>query len=269
MSDLNKIKETVRKLMAVAGDGVASEAEIDTAMRLAAKLMDAHHLDQSDIGTEADKDDLTMGRTFTTTYGTKFLAWEATLYNAIIDLFGCLQGYLDGDVAPVRVNGMVQMERGQIRQGRKLYFYGPAVESAEAAELYKEWCWAIATMGIARYNACVRGDGAMYCLGFAKALRDKARQINGERKLTAARPLPQLQGSTCTALTLTGRYELLKVEGKKWLAAECGVKLPGGDGRSRSVSYSGDRNAMSEGYSHGQKTAFGRTPASKRLGAGR
>lgn len=150
MSDIETIKNRVRKLMAVAGDGVATDAEIDTAMRLAAKLLDAHHLDMADVGTVQDDQDLTMGRVAATTTASWLSTWESTLAWAIAELFGCVKHYLSAqETCPIRVNGVAQVDRkGQVKLGRRIYFYGPALEAKEAAELFEEWARSIASMGV-------------------------------------------------------------------------------------------------------------------------
>ncbi len=267
MSDINTIKDRVRKLMAVAGDGVASEHEIDTAMRLAAKLCDAHHLNLDEVKTpEQEADDLKMGRFAGLTSGSKLSTWESCLAWAVVYLLGCVKHYASHQTAPIRTNGIAQSDgKGGVKQGRKMFFYGPETEAREAAELFQEWSQSIATMGVIRWGGCFRGDGAMYCMGFATALMKKTQQINHERELVAARPLAQLQGGSTTAITLSGRYEILKKQATEYLEKECGVKLSsrGGGGGGYSAGSSG---AYSEGVSHGQSAGFGRRTSHKMLG---
>ena len=186
MSDIETIKARIRKLMAVAGDGVATDGEIDNAMRLAAKLLDQHHLASDDIDEQADADDLTMGRSFATSQAKRFSTWESSLSQAVTNLFGCVKCYISHDVAPVRVNGIAQQTSGgNVKLGWKIAFYGPASEAADAASLFEEWARSIATMGVARWGGCFRGDGAMYCMGFATAA---LREIRSHCRGAAARP---------------------------------------------------------------------------------
>lgn len=269
MGNIDGIKDTVRKLMSLATDNKAGEAEIETALRMAAKLMDRHHLTNDDIGSreEADADaaDLTMGRVAATTQTTRFSTWESTLGGAILDLIGCINWYISHETAPVRVNGVAVIEGDEVKRGKRIYFYGPAKESAEAAELFEEWSRVIATMGVARWGGCFRGDGAMYCNGFADAVARIARKINRERQLTAARPLPQLAGETSTAITLSGRFDLLKKEAEVYLEKDHGIKL---HTRSASSGYSaGSQDAYNEGKSHGEKSGFARKSGRKMLGS--
>lgn len=267
MSDIETIKARIRKLMAVAGDGIATDGEIDNAMRLAGKLLDAHHLVDADIDTQADADDLTMGESFATSQRTQFSTWESALGNAVIKLFGCVSWYISHDTAPIRVNGVALMDGNETRKGRRICFYGPVVESREAAELFEEWARSIATMGVARWGGCFRGDGAMYCYGFASELYRKAKAIDAERALVQAKPIPSLStpaSADCTAITLSGRYELLKTAGKAWLEKERGIKKL--SKASRGGGYSaGSSGALSEGRKHGAAANFSRSKRRRQL----
>eukprot|EP00697_Spironema_sp_BW2_P005076 gnl/Spiro4/16852_TR9073_c0_g1_i1.p2 gnl/Spiro4/16852_TR9073_c0_g1~~gnl/Spiro4/16852_TR9073_c0_g1_i1.p2 ORF type:complete len:264 (-),score=24.00 gnl/Spiro4/16852_TR9073_c0_g1_i1:2671-3462(-) len=257
--DQQTIKDRVRKLMAVAGDGVATDGEIENAMRLATKLIDEHHLQPEDYSQPQQPDDLTMGRSFGTSQSERMSTWERTLASAIAKMFGCIKCYVDHQTQPIRVNGVAQTDATGVRMGRKICFYGPLVESAEAADLFSEWSRSIASMGVIRWGGCFRGDGAMYCQGFAQAILDKARKIDTARQLVQAKPIPQFSGDGSTAITLAGRYGLLRDAAEKYLRDECKVKLS----TTRSSGYrSGDRGAYSEGHAHGSQADFGR--ASKR-----
>lgn len=272
MNDIEKIKERVRKLMAVAGDGAASDGEIENAMRHAAKLIDSHHLSEDDCKPTDAKPDapIEFGRV-QGTCRTKILStWENLLADAICKLFGCVQRYREtGKTAPVRVNGIAETDGDGVRMGQVLYFYGPLIESTEARDLFAEWSRAIATMGVARWGGAFRGDGGMYCMGFANALNGRATDIDKSRSTIPAKPVPLLGCSTLgslsplTAITLTGRYEMLKDQGKKFLKESHGVELSNG---ARRAGYrSGDRGAFAEGKLHGSKAEFGRAAKRKLL----
>lgn len=271
MSNIDTIKERVRKLMAVANDGNAPDAEIDSAMRLAAKLLDQHHIDADEIGHEGKDADTEMGQAFATTQNRRFSTWELILSHAIKNLFGCVQCYISGEVRPLRVNGIAKLDDGgNVRKGRKICFYGPAIESREAAELYQDWSASIATMGVARWGGCFRGDGAAYCYGFATALSNKAHQINSERKAIEARPVLLLSAPTelaassqATAITLSDRYEILRDMGSDWLKKEQGVNLTRGSGRSGYGGTGGE--AYREGKQHGTSAHFSRGQKRKML----
>lgn len=259
MSDIETIKARIRKLMAIAGDGVAPEGEIDNAMRLAAKLLDAHHLSQDDMAETPGDVDPELGQAFATSQATRFSTWEGILSHAISTLFGCVQTYSSNDTAPIRVNGIIQMKGDQARRGCRICFYGPAAESREAAELFEEWSRAIAAMGVARWGGCFRGEGAMYCYGFARALFAKANQINKERATVKAKAI----GESTTAITLLNRYEILRTRGKDWLKKEKGIHLVSA-GRGSGYS-SGSSEAYEEGEAHGNAAEFGRSNRGRQI----
>lgn len=263
MTDIEAIKARVRKLMAYANDGAASDGEIENAMRHAAALLDKHHLSESDIPSEEDERDLTMGRAAATSQSSKFSTWEGVLSSAIKNLFGCVGCYIDHETAPIRVNGIAVMDGGKVRKGRRVYYYGPETEAKEAASLFEEWSRSIATMGVARWGGCFRGDGAMYCYGFATALYNKSLAINNDRKQIAAKPLPGTGGK---AIVLADRYTALQKQGKQWLADEMKIKLSkrgGGGGYG-----AGSNEAFGEGKSHGEAAQFGRNTSRRQLPGG-
>jgi len=268
MSDIETIKSRVAKLMAVAGDGVASANEIESAMRLAAKLLDAHHLKMDDCvaATGPADDEISMGDAEAVCGSSRMSTWESTLGHAVAALFGCVKWYQTHREAPIRVNGIAQMSGGNVRYGKCVVFYGPATEAREAAELFQEWSRSIATMGVARWGGCFRGDGGMYCYGFASAILAQVRIIADGRRLIEAKPLPVLPGEDrgdATAITLRDRYEILKGRAHEWLANDRGVKL---GTSSRSTGYrSGSSGAYAEGRRHGSQAGFGRRESRKAL----
>jgi hypothetical protein len=260
VADIEAIKSRIRKLMAYANDGAASEGEIENAMRHAAALLDKHHLSESDIPTEEDERELTMGRAAATSQSTKFSTWEAMLSSAITNLFGCVGHYISYETAPQRINGIAVMDGGAVKKGRRLYYYGPETEAREAAALFEEWARSIATMGVARWGGCFRGDGAMYCYGFAKALQQKSLEINDDRKLIAAKALPGTGGK---AIVLADRYTALQKQAKDWLADTLHITLSKG---SRGSGYgSGSHDAFKEGSEHGRAAQFSRPSVRKQL----
>jgi hypothetical protein len=284
MTDIETIKSRVRKLMAVAGDGVASANEIESAMRLAAKLLDAHHLTPDECATAGPgitpepHRDTKPGQSWSTSQATRFSNWENKLARAVAALFGGVNYYRTHDVEPIRENGVAKLDaRGELRRGVRVCFYGPRTDAIEAADLFTEWSRAIATMGVARWGGCFKGDGARYCDGFAAALDEQAEAISGERRKIAAPPAAvallagptgprrELAALAGTAVTLYDHYRDLRHAGKRYVEKANGVKL-----RVTSRSGYGEKNAdpaaRAEGYAHGKAAGFGRAaPAAKRL----
>lgn len=261
-----RIIDRVRKLMALANDGAASEGEIANAMAFAAKLMDEHHIAEQDINltTRSDNEPITFGTADGITTRDGLSTWESALGHAICKLFGSVNWYRTHERHTIRVNGIAQTTRGgNVKQGLRVVFYGPTDEAAEAAELFSEWARLIATMGVMKFGACYKGDGGAYCYGFATALSAAANRIATERKLVEAKPLRLLgvpgevaESAPGVALTVANRHEMIRTEAKTWLAKVKGINL----GTSRRASgYSGTGgSAYSQGCRDGSSAGFGR-----------
>lgn len=278
MADIDNIKDRIRKLMAMAhgtGDtGGATDAEIESALKHAARLIDAHHLEAAEFEPKRSEDEDKMGMAGGKTESPKFHAWETNLARAIDHLFGCTKHYVQNQAVPYLVDGVAQFYTGKYAGQRKMckvvVFYGPLIEAQEAAELYSEWCKLIAALGVMRWGGAYKSHGAKYCEGFAQALCNKAYKINTERALVAAKPLKMLPGETeveskvmvegvgddHTAITLKGRYEALQERATIWLEEEAGVTLNAG--HSRAGSKKGTNAAFREGLAHGEGAEFGR-----------
>lgn len=266
-TDMDSIKARIKKLMAYANDGAASDGEIENALAHAARLIDAHHLDSAEFAAAEKRDEHEMGRSWGKTESPKFHRWEITLSSAIEQLFGCVKVYLDGAKEPYRVNGIAQFYTGKYAGQRKMCskvcFYGPVIEAQEAAELYQEWCASVAAMGVIRWGGAYKSHGAAYCEGFTSALYEKAAALNHARQLTQAKPLAQLPGVTTTAITLADRYTALQERASDWLKDT--VKLKLGTGSGHSGTGHGGSDARREGRAHGNAAAFGRKAKHKAL----
>lgn len=264
MSDMEAIKNRVRKLMALANDGQASDGEIENAMRMAGDLIDKHHLDLEELTEEQRKrGEQDMGTGEGLTESSKFHQWETTLAWAICDLFGSVQFYMSGEKVPLRKNGIVQTYSGkyagQVKMRRKIVFYGPVEEASEAGELYTEWCQLIATMGVVRWGGAYRGDGEAYCQGFAGKLREIAREMNQKRLgVAAVAPIALLgEGVPSGEITLFKRNEIIRKRGSEWLEKDQGIKL--GKGQALGGSGSAGGTAYREGREHATQAGFGRS----------
>jgi hypothetical protein len=270
MSETENIKSRVRKLMALANDGQASDGEIENAMRAAAKLADRYHLDLDSLTTDQVEDaEQRMAQSNGLTRSSKFHQWETTLAWAIVELFGSIKHYLPNKKVPFRVNGVAQTHggryEGKMKMRRQVTFYGPVHEVEEAAELFTEWCELIQTMGVVRWGGAFRGEGEAYCQGFADKLKEIASAENQKRKLTPARAPLSLSGETSTSkeITLQERHLVLRQRAEHWLEHEQGVKLGKGPGRQGSSAAGGE--AYLEGVRHASGAGFGRTVQRKRL----
>lgn len=271
-TDLDAIKDRVRKLMAIATEGNgATDAEIETYMKHASKLIDAYHLEPADYSPEEDKREKKMGSAVGLTQSPKIHAWETTLSQAVEELFGCVKVYMSREPIPYRPNGIAQFYSGkyagQMKMCRQFVYYGPELEEKEAASLYQEWVASIATMGTMRWGGAYRGDGAMYCQGFAYKLYQRACAINNERSKVVAKALHSATDTSVaesgTAIMLSDRYKMLRERAEIWMEIDQGVTLTKTQGHTGSRK--GNHKAYEEGLSHGGSAEFSRKQQRKQL----
>lgn len=248
--DTERIKRRVRALLNLAAGDGAAEGEIDNAMRMAAALMDEHHLSTADVQAEAQKTAPesipTMGTADSQCVGVNLSTWEIALDSAICLLVGTVQSYQTRKETQTGTFGRPKI-------GKALRFYGPAEDAALAAELMGEWAHVIATMAVGKYGGCFRGDGAMYALGFARQLRARAQEAANARKLVitdSTRALVLVGGAGSLAQVLDRKRELAK----SWLRNEKGVKLSSGS--RRSGYRSGSHDAHAAGRADGARADF-------------
>ena len=276
MSD--RAKETVRKLLADANDSAASEAEIENAMKHAARLIDQHQIDRAELEAKTDgtaEKPQPFGKHAAQTTAAKFSTWENSLAYAVSYLFGTVQLYCDSAKTPQRMpSGIAATDaQGNVKRVSQYMYYGPSDDAAEAAALFQEWSVAIATMAVRRWGGAYRGDGAAYAEGFARALRNKAKELDDARRqiTVAAKAAPAAIGGTvapvygaltvATTTTLAARNQTTHKDARQWLQTAHGIKLStsSGSGGSRS----GSSEARAEGRAHGQAASFGRRSAGR------
>ena len=261
MIDMEQIKNRINKLMAVAGDGIATEGEVNNAMDLAMKLIDKHNLDMAEFEKKEQREEKIEYGKVQMNYSSKIMNhWEGQLALAICKLFGTVSCYRESTKSPFRHNGVVQLDnKGDIIMTPSLQFYGPINDTKEAADLFRNWTISIGTMALTRWGGIYKGAGASYCEGFVKAIYEKVSQLDTSRQLTMATKY-QLGDST-TAITLMERYKLIKTGARQWLNETQGVRL------SKShvtTSRNNNQDAYSEGFSHGKSTSFGRNAKNDR-----
>ena len=244
----SRIKDRIRKLLNLAGDDAATDAEVESAMRHARRLMLEHSLTEDEVrtvneGKTLSPDDIAAATEYAARCvfgeGSRFSFWEDELAGTLCMLMGSVSVYKD--------------PRGGTTT---LHFYGPAVETAEAAAMFDEWRETIAALARLKYGGALRGPGRSYAIGFVRALWDKVQTIltNETTKL----------GTGCTALMLTNQLavaEARKRHAKTWLAKAEGVKTQ--RGRSKRSTY--DPAAYNAGAADGVRAKFGRN-TQKRLG---
>lgn len=255
MESTDRIKRRIRSLLNLAAGDAATEGEIDNAMRMAAQLMDEHHLTEADIAAAKLESDRSqpMGTADAVAVGARFSAWESSLAWAVVGLVGSVNHYVARD-AEAKIGTFAAP-----KSGRGVRFYGPAEDCQLAADLFAEWAHVIATLATGKYGGCFRGDGAMYAMGFARQLLNRARETekSRERISTDATKAIVHAVSGSLAQVLSEKRE----SGRKWLAESKGVKLVQGGRRS---GYSaGSHDAYAAGKSDGSRAEFSVSRRSK------
>lgn len=241
--DLNKAKETIRKLMNLADNDAAAKGEIENAMRFANKLMEEHQLKPEDIGdidhlTE-DLNKKTFNRGKVSTTFAKIARWEYTLAWFACKLVGGVQYYFNAN------------ER--IGDHGVFTLYGVDEDVEIAQNLFNECRLILTSMAALKYKSFYGGDGRSYCEGFASGLYS---QLNQDKQA-------QLTSTTGTALAIIHARNSL-IERKEELAtnflAESGTVL--GKPRKHTVNPRQNHAARAAGYADGQKLKT--TPAERK-----
>lgn len=241
----NRIAEKIRKLLAIAGDQAASDAEIQNAMTHAQRLMAEHHLTEEDLSHEPQDDYAKVdGATFADHrgwIGRKCFQWESNLASFVASFVGCKQ-YHDPDVLTARRFGRAILDdQGRPQSGKSFVFYGVEEDAVIAAELFTELRTLIASMAAMRWGSVYKGDGGIYSEGFVSGLFQHLNESQRSERQQAGRHIDQ----SSTALTLIERRsDLVRYKQQKasdWLKNEKGISL---------VTH------RSRGGAHGSGTAF-------------
>ena len=245
MSDTQKIKDRIRKLLNVTAENNATDGEIENAMHAAQMLLHANNLTKEDVlnEDECERRSFEFGVHSTTTKGARLTLWESSLMTFCAEFIGTVKWYYNTDIRRKK-NGVAILKRnGDPREVIRLHVYGPAEDAMLAVELYAELHHTIIAMTQLRYGSCLRGAGKNYAEGFAIGL--KLRLHNAEKQLTS--------DSQSTALVVQSREiaEKIKRDADQWLADSQGIHLAKGKKR-RYSNKSFNYNAFRDGRTDGQ-----------------
>lgn len=233
-----RIIERVRKLMAFR-DGTATEAEIENALSLAARLMEQHAIDRSEVAAAGGDDrsgdsanPAPARARAESPLGGNVAHWEVWLAMAVREAVPGVSYYTNSFYG--------QASPGRPGTGRRswVYWYGPETAVAIARMLFDETRVIIATLAAGMYGGCYRGPGRSYAEGFAQALH---RRVQQERQQSERREV------------VTAIVRRDAVANDQWLARELGVQLT-----RRSSRRGGpiDRDAFEHGRTDGQRHEF-------------
>lgn len=243
MRNLDKIKDKLRKLLNLSDSVSASKGEVDNAMNAATRLMSQHNLTRDDIDLSASDPvkNVTMGRHSSVSLGRNFSTWESMLLQFVAKFIGFTKSYQHPS-QPLKKNGIAVLdEQGKQRFGSMVYFYGSDESAEVCVDIYEELRDTIQAMGLLLHGGWFRGDGAMYCQGFANGLQSALARSKDGLKLC---------DDQTTALVLQDEKNQLAVEikSKEWLKKVHGVKVTMVKTKG---ARSGDRRAYREGQRDG------------------
>jgi len=259
------IKDRIRKLLNIARDDAASECEIETAMRFAAKLMDEHRLTEADLqdGHDEQAAQERMVRDFAACTSNWMSFWEGHLGMFLCELIGTI-GCYRGGTSEIRTPAgiLVYGDDGKPMKRARLAFYGPDEDVTIAIAMFNELKQTIAAMGRLKFGGAFVGDGRAYCEGFVSGLFRKLKaDRDAERSAieAGARAIVAINRDKVDAICKATR-----ARSEAFITRELGGKL--GSGGSSRRRYS-SAEAYRSGRSDGERTGVSVKRAGK-LGAG-
>lgn len=211
MVDRGRIVDRVRKLLAYRAEN-ASRAEVEAAMRLAAKLMQEYAIEQGEAMVAPE----TLRDAYTVAVGARLATWELTLCEAVA---AAVPGASFGRMGPEDRGGDV-----------KVLWFGPVELVRLAADMFAEFRGTIATMAVGLYGGVYRGRGRSYAQGFADALQG------------LSHPTDEVD---CRALAATAH-----AENWRWLQREYNVGVRRRRMRTRDLDADAYFDGQEDGHRH-------------------
>ena len=258
-TDMDAIKNKIKKLLAMAADDANLDGEVKTAMALAERAMEKYHLSHADIDAANVAANVTVDDDFQTQnsrgQNVRITQWERKLAVAIRVLMGsvgCFRDHVESK------SGF-----GRVQQHGVITWYGTCEDVTLADDLFCEWAAVIGTIAMGKHNGVSRGAGARYALGFAESLLEQAETLAAKRReiITPSTTALTVAGETLSALLAQKRGNA-----RNWLVKTKNVKLATG----RSSGYAGcngGHDAYNDGRADGQRADFNATRRHKLPGA--
>jgi hypothetical protein len=260
--DIDKVKDTIRKLLNLANNDAATEGEVNNAMRFAARLMEQHQLSEEDVKLNKtdekllDLENQTFAELSGWMGGNKFCHWESEAASFACAFVGGVKWYYVEKVR-YKVNGIQKLFfDGKPMTKTKVTFYGIEEDVQLAFAVYNELIMTIAAMAKLKWGGVYRGPGRNYCEGFMDGLFGKWYDDQDTQKKIA-------KTSSSTALMVIDNRKLV-VQRKAELATQWlekrGMKLRSA---SKQQSYTNEYHAEArqEGRTDGQRYTSGATKA--------
>ena len=268
MTDLDRVKERIRKLLNLANNDAAMGLEVDNALKFARRLMLEHNVSESDVLQKPRDPHEVAAATeyaqvkFQTEYQ-GLSVWENYLLHAIVKLIGTIGSYTGGpETKRTSVGTIMYNEEGKPKKCRGVAFYGPSEDCMDALGLFQEWRETIVALARMKHGTAFMGPGRSYAEGFAMALYQKVQNIEKEEQKQLAAV------GTTSSLVLRSQTALMFAKqkfGSQWLRGQ-GVKLHKAEANKQTdvKHYAG---AMHEGMKDGKSMDFSRE-SKPRLGGG-
>ena len=266
-TDINKIKQRIQDLLAVAENRASTEGEVTNAMRFAEILMRKHNLERSDIKPKSDGtfdiDDVKMNKQFVTLVGVKRTQWELALANMVQNFVGTVNFFSSTDEMRLEPNGApVDSDLHGPMFGAATAFYGPKEDVQLACQLFRDMGLRIAHYGKTKFGGFARGPGASYCQGFVSGLREANQRVEREKIEQKDTRTP---GENAMILADNQLKTQLRVASRNWLSLPAadgggGVKLVRGSGLQGS---SRNNRAFTAGVRDGKQTKMSRNSPSR------
>lgn len=253
---MSDIREKIKGLLNIAKDDAASEHEVETALRLATRLMEKNQLSEEDLVGDpvaqrnSVRDEKKVKQS--SSVGTKIWTWETILSSAVqqvvpgVGVFSCKSQ----EKTPSGL--IVRDEKGEPKKVGQFVFFGSEEDVEIAIRVFSEVRLAVIALARLKYGSVFRGDGAAYAEGFCTGLyhklkSEKAAELDSA-KIAASNNQPN------GLILIERRNDLIKAKiesSRNWLASPAGgsIRLTV---ESRSGS-SGSSQARSAGVRDGSK----------------
>ena len=183
--DIEKIKDRIAKLLAVATDDAATENEKDVAMRAAHAYMVKYNLEREDIDNHNKISDEFKVVSVPSLW-TRMTPWESQIAMIVISHI------VKGSFCVAKKEGNTGRNHGTVGQAI-LDFVGLGFDAEIAAATYVFIRDSLISQCAKKYGSPVRGDGRMYALGF----------VNGVASVAKSTALSIITLSNATALIRT------------------------------------------------------------------
>lgn len=176
--DLQKTKDRISKLLAVASNDASTPGEKANAMQMASALMRRYNLERDDID-DHNRPSANFVTIRLPTLWARMTPWESTLASFVASYV------VKSAFVVVSSVGGTGRNRGNVGQAI-LCFTGSGDDAEIAAETYKQLRTALVSQGEKKYGTTVRGHGRSYAVGFVSGLFVAAREAEALEKVAAA-----------------------------------------------------------------------------------